>query len=180
MESMAATRCNGSTFSWCNSVASAVAPAKVSPSAEELCMSAESATGLACGGRTRSSVDRISEAVSAEKNERSGGRSGPELVTAPANLAASSPWSSRTTASRRWAGSRAAAPLLPASIRARKTTRRDLSENWSNNSPLHLDQVFQFTPPQKESVTLHALLLRVGVTVVKIAIEQVDHPVNTR
>jgi len=72
VESMAATRCNGCTLSWCNSFASELAPANISPSAGEHSMSAESATGLACDGRTCSSIDRICDASSAEKNERSG------------------------------------------------------------------------------------------------------------
>jgi hypothetical protein len=130
-------RCSGSTLSWCNSFASAVAVAKVSPNTEEHSMSIKSATGLAFGGRTCSNFERMSDAACGEKNERSGGRSGPEVVTAPANLVASSPWSSRTMASRRSKGSSSAAPLLPASIRVRKTTWRDLSENWSNTSLLH-------------------------------------------
>src|SRR6266849_1834409 len=51
VESMAATRCNGSTISWCSSFASLLALANVSPSAGEHSMSAEYATGLACGDR---------------------------------------------------------------------------------------------------------------------------------
>jgi hypothetical protein len=38
---------------------------------------------------------------------------------------------------------KSAAPLRPASIRARKNTRRDLSEYWSNSSPTISTQVFQ-------------------------------------
>ncbi len=111
-------------------------------------MSTESVTGLACGDITRSSIDRIGDAISAEKNECSGGRSGPELVTAPANVVTISPWSSRTIASRRWTGSMAAAPLRPAFIRARKIMRLDLSENCSNTSPPHKPRVLVSLRPR--------------------------------
>jgi len=129
---IAARRCNGSTRLWCNSFIKSVAAWKVWTSAGATGISVEPGTRSAFGGTTWSTLAKIADAASAEKKGWAGPSSSCPMRTTLGIILANSPWSSRTTAPRRGAASIAAAPLLPASLRARKITRLARSENLSN------------------------------------------------